>query len=100
MGDKIFEINEFGVCINPNEIIFNDKQFTVKVKTAIIDDFWYYGIETNIGESTYSSCVSKDCYWFNTEKECINAGIIFLNNRGFKVRNQEEQMTFEDMLCN
>jgi hypothetical protein len=98
---KIFEINPVGICTNPNEIIFEEKDRLAKVKTAFIDGGWYFGtsLETKTGGHTFG--VRKDKNRFETEKHCIEAGINDLADRGFICRiTEKEQLTFEDMLCN
>ena len=99
MSDKIFEINDFGVCINPNEIIFEDKKFTAKIKTAHIDDGWYFGTSSYTNTTGHAFCISKDKNKFYTEKQAINAGIKQLCNFGFNVKVDNEQLTFKDIAC-
>jgi len=97
MTDKIFEINEFGVCINPNEIIFENEKFTAKIETAYIDDGWYFGTSAHTKNSGHSFCVSKDKNRFDTEKEAINKAESYLIDRGFNIKNksENEQLTFD-----
>lgn len=43
---KVFELNQFGVILNPNEKLYfisNDNQVTIR--TGYINNKWYYGLD-------------------------------------------------------
>ncbi len=99
MTDKIFELNDFGVCINPNVIIFENEKFNAEIKTAFIDNGWYFGTSSETKNSGHAFCIPPAHHRPDPDPHAIPAGITQLVNFGFNVEVDNEQLTFEDIAC-
>lgn len=73
-NNEDFKVNEFGVCVNTNILSFETKKIKSEIRTAFIDDGWYYSISVNTQTGGYSSPCMKYKTPYQIEADAINAG--------------------------
>jgi len=72
--EKVFDFNEFGICMNPNVQSFVSGKYRAMIETAPIDGRWYYGCMLDTPTSGSGSGVSKDhTGGFDTEELALAA---------------------------
>lgn len=72
---KKFEINNHGVCINPNEYRICDE---IKISTALIEKKWRAGNSVMFGKFGCGGAPSPKDNGFETEKECFRNESIWI----------------------
>ena len=53
--EKVFDFNEFGICMNPNVQSFVSGKYRAMIETAPIDGRWYYGCMLDTPTSGFGS---------------------------------------------
>lgn len=71
--EKVFDFNEFGICMNPNVQSFVSGKYRAMIETAPIDGRWYYGCMLDTPTSGFGSGVCKQGPDFATESEALAA---------------------------
>ena len=70
--EKQFDFNDVGVCMNPNTQSIASGNYRATIKTALIDNKWYCGIDTSTPVSGWGYGVSESSKEkFDTEQDAI-----------------------------
>lgn len=84
-SEKVFDLNEHGVCMNPNTQSIASGLFKAMIETAKIDGKWYYGVWFNTPLVGNVKGASKSGRAFEKEqdaiKEAAQEGLDFFKGR-------------------